>query len=447
MNSVLRGRSLLAALFLCVMVLACEESQPSEADRPLRPLVYTELPEITPEAAAVRERRIMRRLVQGSLGKGRWGDLEPRDEIQTFETADALGQAIFKALSERDSRLWDTLFVEPKTYASLVGLEKQQAADFVDEVQGASTDTWRLFEPEPASQAPEGGMAAIFGFASLELGEPRGLDGRPVDDPAEAVQYWNNVLRIDYRRQQATFEFRIPKILRVAPAPQKTTLALASSIDPPARLRVLFDAGLHLKPEMLRSGEYPMPIQVGTFWRYRRMKNADANVDPLLADHKHATEVVVDVVSVDRYQSMRLVKMRRSYNDSELTKVDQWWLATPRRMDLCDRRCRRGIQDFSTVLDYLSSNVPAFVFPPQAGSWPESKPVFEATSVESVEVPAGVFTAVLAVQGQGGLGSFDRRMASPQLRYFAVGQGIVKREIASKGEATVEELVDFRIMP
>jgi len=440
------GRPLLAALFLSISMLGCEEGQ-EPSQRPLRPLVYTEVPEITPEAAAVREERIMRRLVEGSEGQGRWGDLTVREESIAYSDADALGKAIFSALVERDPRIWDGLFVRPQAYAALVGLERQEAEDFVDEIQGESAATWRLFEPEPASQAPVGGLAAIFEVRGLALGEPRALDGKAVDDPAEAVQFWNNTLQIAYTRQETVFEFRIPKILRVANAPQTKTLALASTIEAPAKLRVLFDSGLHLKPEMMRSGEYPMPIQVGTFWSYRRVPEDEREIDPLLADFSHATEVVVDVVSVDRYETMRLVQMRRSYNDSELTKITQWWLATPRRMDLCDRRCRTNIEDLGFILDYLERQTPLLNFPPTAGRWPADAPEFTATSVESVEVPAGVFTAALAIEGRGRLGLFDPRFRSPQTRLFAVGQGIVRREIGVGDDRIIEELVDYRIMP
>src|SRR5690606_40048204 len=51
-------------------------AEPVSERMPLQPLIYTEFPNLTPEAAAVRERRLMRQLTEGAGGGGQWGDLE-----------------------------------------------------------------------------------------------------------------------------------------------------------------------------------------------------------------------------------------------------------------------------------------------------------------------------------------------------------------------------------
>ena len=273
----------IAWVALCAMALAlcagCEgrgqAAARPEAARPLRPLVYTELPELTPRAAAVRERRLKRELIHGSSEGAAWGRLERAQDLPPPHDEEALGRLLFEALMERDEGRWGHAFVSPRSWAALVHVEHEQARAFVDELQADSLATWRLFDIERASEAPQGGLGAVFEFQGLELGQGRTVSGELAEDDEVVSQHWGNVLRLGLRAdEQVSFELRVPKILRVVDRRKdptgQPTLAVASPIEASRSLEMFTSAGIHLKPELLRSQEYPLPLAVGNFWRYRR---------------------------------------------------------------------------------------------------------------------------------------------------------------------------------
>lgn len=452
------------AIVSTALAIGCDSEESATSNEPLRPLIYTEHPELTPEGAAVREERIMRRLVEGAQDGGTWGALDEEASAVDLADADALGETIFSALVERDAAAWDAVFVPASDYAALVHVEMDAAREFVDEAQGSSRRVWKLFEPEPPSAAVAGGYGAVYRLVGLELGEGRTVGGKIAQGEEPVAQHWGNVLRLAWRGTEQVFEVRIPKILRVRRAGE-TTLRVASPMQADGRMALMHAVGMHLKPELLRAAEYPYPLQVGNFWRYRRYRGEQRKeVDPFeagltvestapdagVARSEEATEALDEVMSIDRYGTWRLVRVRRSYNDTQLTKEDAWWLVMPRRIYLCIRACRNNIEDAAWLLTYIDQQTPIYVFPLRGGAaWGvggRDGDTFRTTAVESVETPAGVFDGVVRIEGSGPLGTFDPTLAARQTRDVVWGQGLVRREIFDrKGLPVTEELVEHRV--
>jgi hypothetical protein len=471
-----------AAVWLLVSVIAsfgCHEAANGAANgaakskaqqRPLQPLIYTERPDLSVEAAAVRERRLMRQLLEGSSASGRWGHLEAPEQAERVLLGDAeqLGGAIFKALVERDEALWDALFVAPADYAGMVHLELDKSREFVDGIQAQSRDAWTSFEPGRASETRQEGLEGLLEFAGLELGEGRTVGGSIAEEDQPVAQHWGNVLNVRLAGSDVYFELRIPKILYIAHPrhhPGRPTLGLGSAVQMSSQLEVYLRAGLHLKPELLETREYPYPLAVGNFWRYRRGPSGGSTGQQRTVGEAPsavgltATESLLEVTSVDRHGSWRLVTLRRSYNDENLTTYNQHWLVLPRRIYRCSSMCRTHSDELSWLLSYLDRQAPIFRFPMsldegwgKGGRHADQEGVFR-TGADwiDIDVPAGNYANTIAITGTGPLAQLDGFYRNrEQIRYFAHGSGVVKRMIKARdgaGAGVVERLVESRIMP
>lgn len=479
-----------AAALVGAGVYGCggEDSAPDptvrSAERPLQPLIYTERPDLSHEAAAVRERRLMRQLLEGSSASGSWGSLEADQskEYAPVRSADELGEAMFEALVNHDEGQWDRLFVAPDAYAQMVRVEVDEARKFVDDLQAKSRRTWQSFEPGRPSEAPEGGLASVLEFHALELGEGRTLGGGLADDDEPVAQYWGNELVLRLSGTDVFFELRIPKILRVSnprQGPQVATLALGAAVQMSSKLEVYLRAGLHLKPQLLEAHEYAYPLAVGNFWRYSRRPvqsddqgeaRGDEEVVEAALDEQvveaddspriRATETLLEVTGVDDFGPLRMVTLRRTYNDEAMTTIEQQWLVMARRIYRCSRICRNKVEDFGWLLGYLARETPIYRFPVSleeawgvGGELSEDSSTFRVDADwHDVDVRAGNFSNTVAIDGVGALEAMDPyHRGRSQRRFFAHGRGLVRRELggegAREGAAVVEELVESRIMP
>lgn len=509
MGLLVRFGAIALTLSLAAGFSACTEAPQAEtpaALRPLQPLVYTEQPTLTPEASGVRERRMLRQYEQGASASGSWGAALGAQGAKRAPIPDAqvLGEAVFKALVERDEAGWDALFVAPEDYAGLVRVDLKDARKFVDTLQASSLEVWRNFEPGLASEAPDGGWGSVLEFVELELGQGRRVDGPVAEEGDVVAQHWGNILKLKLRGSDLVFELRIRKILRIQSSvrtPGASTLSLGSAVEMSPLLDSYARAGLHLKPELLETREYPYPLAVGNFWRYHRSrvtpKNAASDspssasaegaptaeqgagvaldADPLQPDtlaHPPAstalaaTETLLEVVSVDRYGSRRLVTLRRSYNDEALSTSYEYFLLLPKRIYQCSSACRGRIKDLAWLLAYLDRETPIYVFPlslneawgaggelrAESGS-DGANSVFEVGSDwRDVSTPAGTYTNTVEIRGLGPLSSISSYYRGREhTRYFAHGHGLVQRvlrETSAGGvDTVVEKLVESRIMP
>jgi hypothetical protein len=432
-----------------MLLVGCSEPAPwIAAPVPLQPLIYTELPGLTPEAAALRERRMLREFV-GAADATLGADAAPR---VWATSAQELGELFVRSLFDTREVRWEDAFVSAEDYARMVRLDPAEAARIIDEVIAESLPAWRAFGAEHVSQLPEQGLGAVFSFEGLALGAGRTLGGKLAYGDEVVAQRWGNVLTLGLRGTDVRFELTISKILHVpAHEGRPAHLAIAGPVRLSKQLEVFLEAGLHLKAELLRSQEYPYPLSVGNFWRYRRYRVREqlAEQDALLAELAapeqtfEATEVLQEVVSIERHGSMRLVRMRWSYNDQALTKLEQAWLVTPRRIYLCDRGCLRRVEDLGWLLHQLPHESPLFVFDRARG----------AHVLRDVEVPAGTFIAAhLHTQRINGASPDPFVQLSLMERAFAPGRGLVWQRLTGKSAAGepvvfIEELVESRIMP
>lgn len=491
---------LLMVTLLCGVLLplhACSDSDAAtnasssaaRVDQPLRPLIYTELPDLTPRAAAIRERRLMRELLLGASADDQhdasWGRLQTPTNFQPLTSANVLGEAMTRALFTQDEALWDHVFVSPSSYAGMVHVKPEAAHTFVDELLGKSAQAWDLFHIEHASEAPEGGLSALFEFRSMTLGQGRTLSGKIVRREDDVVaQHWGNVLTIGLRGSTVEFELRVPKILRVVDHEKSPSgepiLAVAAPIEASSLLQMFIAAGMHLKPELLRSQEYPFPLAVGNFWRYRRYRHdqspekaapLDSMDAALLLDDEQVAErgpgeSLLEILAVERYNGVRLVQYRISYDDQEFSMKEAHWLVSPRTIYHCSRACVRHVEDLNWLLNYMQRSSPVYMFPIRIGkAWNRAQDGEEGldtikdaavrvqAATPDIEVPAGKFHRAYVLEILR-----DEILSDPFFtvqhaqRAFVQGQGVVRQELRgvnAQGEPRkiIEELVEARIMP
>lgn len=463
-----------AVAMLAVVAIGCQDGEADDGDdhRPLQPLIYTEDPELTPEGAAVREQRLQRQLLEGAAD-GDWGRLEVADREGMPDSSGprALGEAVTDALLQRDEQLWEHVFVTDDHYAELTGVDPERAADFVDNAIGESMDLWELFDHSRDPDVPERGLDARIEFRNLELGTPRNIDGAAIDDPDEAVEFTDNRLRLADRETDVSFELPIPRIFQtvsaneIGEADSETQLHVGAGIEVGDRLRVYLKSGLHLEPQLLRPEEYPFPLGIGTFWRYERVRadadvdaGSDGQLDRRLEDDVEvgAEELIIEVREISRYGSHHLVEFLHSYRDRHHTRINEWWVTTPRRIYRCDERCRDNIEDIEWLLDYFADRSPVLEFPLRLGASipsdsPEA-PVIVDDQWHDVDTAAGTFTGSYRLEEPDVRRPDHRYLRDVDLvRYFAPGRGMVQRRI-EPGEAAedqgpvVEQLVEYRIM-
>lgn len=409
---------------------------------------------------AVRERRLLRELLYGAERRGRWGALESDTsrELSDLTTPEQLGRAIFEGLLGDDAR-WNHVFVPPRDYARLVRVELDRAGEFVDRRQADALEARRAFDIERISEAPRGGLERLFTFESLELGRGRTLDGAFADDDQRVAQHWDNTLTIGLADADVSFDLNIPKILRL---PRNGTtddawLRVASDLHVGHRLHAFLRAGLHLKPTLLEGTDYPIPLEVGNYWRYRRRVFDDSGTRQTTGELAEPDRTTLKVVSVDRYGTRRLVELRFSYNAPDWSNRDEHWLLTPHRIYPCSRPCRRRVDDLDWLLGYMGRTTPIARFPLERGaSWggdSKEHPTFRTSKTwGEVETPAGRFFGVVTLEGVGALGSRGPRLHVRHLaRDLLPGKGIVRRtyhgQYRGSSHRIVESLVDYRILP
>lgn len=439
-NTALKLATIWSPFLILLVSTGCDGTDSAEHTPPLRPLAYTEHPDITPEAAAVRERRLLRRLNAGAASG--WGTLEVDSEARPANvTPEQLGKNLTDALLKQDAPLWDHIFVSPVDYANLVHVDLDSAKTFVDEIQGASQPVWSAFAPPLESEMVEGGLAVVFEFARVELGSGRGLDGKTAEGD-EIQQYWNSTLVWRFRPQpEVEVAFSIPKMVKTA-GKSGVTWSLASKIKVGSTLKMLLEAGLHLKPELLRNDEYPYPLKVGNFWRYRR-SYADAEGTP------KASEGLLEVLAIDLHGPLRVVTLRRSLNDENLTKQELKWVLTPRRIYECGRQCRRDLPALQKLLPLFAKQRPYLKFPIQADDGVDGP--------SELDTPAGHFSNLITLKmGEGRAYACPTEevpdqvcTVDPPSHTFSPGRGTIARRVMETGTRNwvSETLVDYRLVP
>ncbi len=444
-------------------------SDDNSRDPPLQPLVYTETADASPQAAAVRERRLLRQLRTGAEQSGDWGGLERSTrDLPTLKTPEALGRALGRALLQRDDVLWSHLFVPASGYAKLVDLDEQAATQFVDKQRAVADDTWRAFDIETPSKLPPDGLTGAFELGELDLGAPRTLDGGRASNDQRPIQYWNNRLQLTHPATDLQFSLKIAKIIRIPRALSTSgqpRFGVAGKIELGRPLDIFLSAGLHFDADLLSGADYPFPLNVGTFWKYRRTERTAVDADNTdtsqsetdAPDASKGEDILVEVVKVDRFNSWRVVHLRALRLDRKGGRRDTRWLLTPRQIYHCDAGCRRAADNPDRLLQYIDRATPLFTFPMGPGdAWSASdrqeRPKIKAgDSFQTIESPAGLFSGSIRLTGSASGISWSVDGSPDRVRrWFAPRMGVVQREFEfTSGNTTrriTDKLTEFRLM-
>ena len=430
-------------VFLCIfimnlMVLGCER-QMSHDDPPLRPLIYTELP---PEEVEVVE-------------------VEP-ETLRNIAPED-LGYSLFHALLEHDRESYESMFISGSALSALIHMKPEAAEKESRTILRKSELLWSLFAPSLEAEEPLGGLSSRLRLIEFRLGKGRNLAGKIASPELdELVQHWGNELRIELTDTDKVFTIRVPKIVRT---PQGWRIAQPVELD--RTLQLFLESGMHLKTDLLRSEHYPMPLEVGNYWKYRidrgegqAVKGSAGKVKPTgdVATAPSVEQVaqeatVMDMITdVEHRQGYWVVHFERTLSDpahqgEEGPEVKTFsWLVTPRMIVPCYRDCRTHVDDIGYLLGYILRQTPIFLFPIEKGQkWStagqrDNYARYEVRSIheEAIVVPGGSFSGAYEI-----FGSIEE---GRETRYFVPGTGIVKRTVRGGVGQKHEVLIGHRLI-
>ena len=416
-------------ILLSIGLFGCER-QFSGDEPPMRPLVYTELP--PSEAAKITEK--------------------PESALNLV--AEDLGYGIFHALIDHDRSSYESMFISAPQLASLVHADLESSERQTKDILNKSELMWTLFVPSLIAEEPIGGLSSRLRLSEFRLGKGRNLAGKTVaQEDEEIVQHWGNELRIELIGSDKVFVIRIPKIV-------KTPMGwrIAAPIEMDKTLQLFLEAGMHLKSDLLTSEHYPMPLEVGNFWKYRVEKGMDAAaVVPAETESEQpaakpqdvtVNDTITDIIHREGYW---IISFEHTYSDPntqtegpEITHFS--WLATPRRIYPCKRDCKNNADNIGYLLGYLLHQTPVYIFPMEVGKrWSQAgqreniyKYEVRALHDEPVVVPSGSFTQVYEI-----FGSIEEGRES---RFFVPGIGVVMRTVRGSVGQKTEVLIKIRLI-
>lgn len=421
------GPRLAAAIPLCLglslFATGCER-QLSGGDPPLRPLVYTELPpaEELPDAAPT--------------------------EAMMHVAPEDLGYALFHALIDHDRTSFEALFIRAQALSDLIHTPIDDAQKQTSGILKKSEKVWTLFSPSVQYEEPMGGLSTRLRLSEFRLGKGRNLAGKiaqPEQD--ELMQHWGNELRIELIGSDKVFTIRVPKIVKT-PAGWR----IAQPVELDKTLQIFLECGMHLKSGLLSSEHYPMPLEVGNFWKYRierdDIPSAQGATDTPVASAT-LTDMITDIAHREGYWVVSFERTlvdpsKQAPEDTETTTFS--WLATPRMIYPCKRDCKNNLNNIGYLLGYIMRQTPIFRFPLEVGNkWSVAgqKDVYSryevrALHTDPIVVPEGSFTGVYEI-----FGSIEEGRES---RFFMPGIGTVQRTVRSGAGSKREVLLNHRLI-
>ncbi len=414
-------KPVIVSLILAAAVCSCERHM-SDADPPLRPLIYTELPPEKTEDEAVPPPVMI--------------NIAPED----------LGYALFHALIDHDRSAYESMFISGSEYAALIHMQEDAAAKQASEILRKSELLWTLFAPSLEAEEPIGGLSTRLRLAEFRLGKGRNLAGKIAQPELdELVQHWGNELRIELIDTDKVFTIRVPKIVRT---PQGWRIAQPIELD--KTLQLFLEAGMHLKTDLLTSEHYPMPLEVGNYWKYRLEKTLGSATDPA-ADTAETTitDMITDIVHRQGYWivSFERTLFDPSQPETETTSISHFsWLVTPHMILPCMRDCRNNADNISYLLGYIMRQTPYFVLPIEVGQkWSVAgqkdnyaRYEVRAFHKDPITVPGGAFSGAYEI-----FGSIEEGRES---RFFVPGTGIIMRIVRSSSGQKREVLIKHRLI-
>ena len=306
----------------------------------MRPLVYTELPPMEEaEAHQVSEPML---------------NLAPED----------LGYGLFHALIDHDRNAYESMFISAKALETLIHAKPEDAEKQTKDIIQKSEMMWTLFVPTLVAEEPIGGLSSRLRLSEFRLGKGRNLAGKvATPETDDLVQHWGNELRIELLDSDKVFSIRIPKIVKT---PQGWRIAAPIELD--KTLQFFLETGMHLKSDLLTSEHYPMPLEVGNFWKYR-IEKGDLKVDPtsgevdrntVVAQEATVNDMITDIIHREGYWIVSfertLIDPEKQAEEPEISHFS--WLVTPRTIYPCKRDCKNNADSIGYLLGYLLHQTP-----------------------------------------------------------------------------------------
>lgn len=440
----------LLLVVLLTVTTACPPSEP-HGEPPLRPLVYTESPHGQ-----------SRPLIPGYE---EWaGDVDPTafplDTEPTVDftfppartrdltTPEGLASALFQALESLDQSELDELLISAEDYAQIAHTGSDTAASHAAELRAQTGELMQSFRGELLSEQREGGLGSMLVFESASEGSYRLVTGARATVPEEAIMVWGAELRMRRTDSDLVFRIRIPKLLKLPSGEWR----IAEVPELGGRLEMFLAMGFHLSPVLLAFEHYPLPLHTANYWTYQ-VRSIPRLSPSEMGDVGHEADETLDryrdvVLSRQEYDGYALVRLRREYlSDQERRDETVSYLLTARRMFLCNRDCRRNVENIDWLLSHFSNAVtPELVFPLlpnmswRRGGRPDLDGDYRTWSeYESSNVPAGHFDRTVRVMNSARSGRTHRFLAS--------GIGVVLVRIDGATDTVFHELVDYRIIP
>ena len=394
----------------------------------MRPLVYTELPP-TEEAETPQVSEPMLNLAPEDLGYG-----------------------LFHALIDHDRNAYESMFISANALETLIHAKPEDAERQTKDIIRKSEMMWTLFVPTLVAEEPIGGLSSRLRLSEFRLGKGRNLAGKiATPETDELVQHWGNELRIELLDSDKVFVIRIPKIVKT---PQGWRIAAPIELD--KTLQVFLETGMHLKSDLLTSEHYPMPLEVGNFWKYR-IEKGDLKVDPtsgevdrnmVVAQEATVNDMITDIIHREGYWIVSfertLVDPEKQTDEPEISHFS--WLVTPRTIYPCKRDCKNNADSIGYLLGYLLQQTPIYIFPLEVGKrWDQTgkkdnyyKYEVRALHQEAIVVPSGSFDQVYEI-----FGSIEEGRES---RYFVPGIGVVMRTVRGSVGQKTEVLIKHRLI-
>lgn len=418
-------------LWAACMTVACEREL-GDQPPPLRPLIYTEAPPEATDAVPA-----------------------PAAPETQYISPEDLGVAIYQALIEHDRKLFEQVFVTGPELVELIKARPDKAERDAEAHLVGSQGIWELFMPAEASEEPIGGLGARLRLIEFKVGKGRDISGKLVRPGGEVMMHWNSDLRLQLQGSDKVFAVRVPKIVKTARGGWK----LMGELDVDPTLRTWLESGMHLKPELLTSEHYPLPLEVGNFWKYRikytvpRPRPASqpapgATQDgelPLPLEPLDDPTVRIAVTEITRREGYLIATLEHELVDYEPSVTTERLLVTPRRVYNCTRDCYSHVDDIGYLLGYISNQTPLYIFPiapgagwGKAGRNTNANPYKVKPERERAQVPAGDFANALVISG-----SIEEGFEE---RYFVPGTGVVRRTVRSGLGPRTEELIEHRLM-
>lgn len=429
----------LAGLLAALLVSGCDPAP--QGAPPLRPLLYTEAhggatdappgyESWTPDAGDP----VAWPTRFGTRAENVRRSATPHEAARS---AEALLEGVTRALLEGDEEALSLYLFSADELQASARMRPAGAASEAQNIRDATVGLLRRLHADRASERIEGGLATQLRIGQTQLGRGRRIDGGASEDPDEIVLHWSNEVRLHHTRHALSFGLHFRRILRGSDGIWR----LQEAPRPDLGMNQFHASGLHLRSDLMAADAFPLPVAEGAFWHYRA-RLPEEDLDARLQQQRGYRD---EVTRVEDYGLYRIVHMQRRHDPPSSRLEPYLWLQTPRGLWHCNWECRRHRENLEWLLTYMRYQTPWLALPLHpmarwgAGGDPEGSTWRVRVPEEAIDVPAGRFLRAYEIARTSASGRDSR--------WLAPGIGIILRESTEPGEASVYELMHYRILP